>query len=244
MSPGESACHSIARVRRGTTKMSRQKAGCWLPEVLQLAVLQTRGVYLRTSWLVPRIGRQGRIIWMMKNAVQRHWTSFFCAGMWPGDKNCHATRWWARALRGEVSGVENRQVVSPPVRTNVWLGRSPHPIRQGSAAQGSHRASVQPSESPYSHPAGGSPARAPRHWRGDPNPTWQGFHPAGSIAQGSHRATFSRAGLSAPSHPVGGCRVGRTFSRAGLPGVSEHPRPDASWSADENLDNFGAGAVN
>ena len=224
--------------------MSRQKAGCWLPEVLQLAVLQTRGVYLRTSWLVPRIGRQGRIIWMMKNAVQRYWTSFFCAGMWPSDKNCHATRWWARALRGEVSGVENRQVVSPPVRTNVWLGRSPHPIRQGSAAQGSHRASVQPSESPYSHPAGAGPARAPRHWRGDPHPTWQGSHPAGSIAQSSHRATFSRAGLSAPSHPVGGSRVGRTFSRAGLPGVSEHPCPDASWLADENLDNFGVGAVN
>ena len=122
----------------------------------------------------------------------------------------------------EVSGVENRQVVSP-LRTSVWLGRSPHPIRQGSVPQSSHRASVQPSESPYSHPAGGSPARAPRHWRGDPNPTWQGFHPAGSIAQGSHRATFSRAGL---------------------PGVSEHPCPDASWLADENLDNFGVGAVN
>ena len=45
------------------------------------------------------IDRQGRIIWMMKNAVQRHWTSFFCAGMWPSDKNCHATGWWARALR-------------------------------------------------------------------------------------------------------------------------------------------------
>lgn len=172
-------------------KMSRQKAGCWLPEVLQLAVLQTRGVYLRTSWLVPRIGRQGRIIWMMKNAVQRHWTSFFCAGMWPGDKNCHATRWWARALRGEVSGVENRQVVSPPVRTNVWLGRSPHPIRQGSAAQGSHRASVQPSESPYSHPAGAGPARAPRHWRGDPHsylaggPTRQGQSRRAPIGQRS-----------------------------------------------------------
>lgn len=120
----------------------------------------------------------------------------------------------------EVSGVENRQVVSPPQDERL--------VGQVSAP----------------HPAGGSPARAPRHWRGDPNPTWQGFHPAGSIAQGSHRATFSRAGLSAPSHPVGGCRVGRTFSRAGLPGASEHPCPGTSWLADENLDNFGVGAVN
>jgi len=92
---------------------------------------------------------------------------------------------------GEVSGVENRQVVSPPVRTNVWLGRSPHPIRQGSAAQGSHRASVQPSESPYSHPAGAGPARAPRHWRGDPHsylaggPTRQGQSRRAPIGQRS-----------------------------------------------------------
>lgn len=144
----------------------------------------------------------------------------------------------------EVSGVENRQVVSPPSgRASGWAGLRT-PSGRGSVPQSSHRASVQPSESPYSHPAGGSPARAPRHWRGDPHPTWQGSHPAGSIAQGSHRATFSRAGLPAPSHPVGGCRVGRTFSRAGLPGVSEHPCPDASWLADENLDNFGVGAVN
>lgn len=53
--------------------------------------------------------------------------------------------------------------------------------------------------------------------------------------------------VSAP-HPAGGlprwALTGRAFSRAGLPGVGEHPRPDANWSADENLDNFGAGAVN
>lgn len=100
----------------------------------------------------------------------------------------------------EVSGVENRQVVSP-LRTSVWLGRSPHPIRQGSVPQSSHRASVQPSESPYSHPAGGSPARAPRHWRGDPHPTWQGSHPAGSIAQGSHRASVQPSRSVCPLPP-------------------------------------------
>lgn len=100
----------------------------------------------------------------------------------------------------EVSGVENRQVVSPPLRTSVWLGRSPHPIQQGLVLR--ERRVI------------GEEIRIP---------IWQGSHPAGSIAQSSHRATFSRAGL---------------------PGVSEHPCPDASWLADENLDNFGVGAVN
>ena len=149
------------------------------------------GVYLRTSWLVPRIGRQGRIIWMMKNAVQRHWTSFFCAGMWPGDKNCHATRWWARALRGEVSGVENRQVVSPPVRTNVWLGRSPHPIRQGSAAQGSRggerpaeRVSAFPSSRGWSCASAASMARRSAFLSGR-GPTRQGQSRRAPIGQRS-----------------------------------------------------------
>ena len=121
----------------------------------------------------------------------------------------------------EVSGVENRQVVSPPSgRASGWVGlRTPSSRGQSCASAASL-------------------ARRSAFLSG------RGSHPAGSIAQSSHRATFSRAGLPAPSHPVGGCRVGRTFSRAGLPGVSEHPCPDASWLADENLDNFGVGAVN
>ena len=140
----------------------------------------------------------------------------------------------------EVSGVENRQVVSPPSgRASGWAPSGRGLSRRALTGRASSRASLH-----IPIQQGGSPARAPRHWRGDPHPTWQGSHPAGSIAQGSHRATFSRAGLSAPSHPVGGFRVGRTFSRAGLPGASEHPCPDASWLADENLDNFGVGAVN
>lgn len=54
----------------------------------------------------------------------------------------------------EVSGVENRQVVSPPSgRASGWAGLRT-PSGRGSVPQSSHRASVQPSESPYSHPAG------------------------------------------------------------------------------------------
>lgn len=144
----------------------------------------------------------------------------------------------------EVSGVENRQVVSPPQDERlVGQVSAPHPAgglsRRALTGRASSRASLH-------IPIQQGAVLRERRVIGEEIriPIWQRSHPAGSIAQSSHRATFSRAGLSAPSHPVGGCRVGRTFSRAGLPGASEHPCPGTSWLADENLDNFGAGAVN
>lgn len=73
------------------TKMSLD-ADCRLSEGLQV-VLQTRGMY-RCYQLASTLHRSaGWIIWMMKNVVQRHWVSVFCVGVWPGDKNCHATGW-------------------------------------------------------------------------------------------------------------------------------------------------------
>lgn len=124
----------------------------------------------------------------------------------------------------EVSGVENRQVVSPPPsgRASGWAGlRTPSGrglSRRAFTGRASSRASLH-------IPIQQGLVLRERRVIGEEIriPIWQGSHPAGSIAQSSHRATFSRAGL---------------------PGVGEHPRPDANWSADENLDNFGAGAVN
>ena len=144
----------------------------------------------------------------------------------------------------EVSGVENRQVVSPPQDERlVGQVSAPHPagVCPAELSQGE-----RPAERVSIFPSSRGAVLRERRVIGEEIriPIWQRSHPAGSIAQSSHRATFSRAGLPAPSHPVGGFRVGRTFSRAGLPGVSEHPCPDASWLADENLDNFGVGAVN
>jgi len=124
---------------------------------------------------------------------------------------------------GEVSGVENRQVVSPPSgRASGWAGlRTPSGRglpRRALTGRASSRASLR-------IPIQQGLVLCERRVIGEEIriPIWQGSHPAGSIAQSSHRATFSRAGL---------------------PGVSEHPCPGTSWLADENLDNFGVGAVN
>ena len=144
----------------------------------------------------------------------------------------------------EVSGVEDRQVVSPPQDERlVGQVSAPHPagVCPAELSQGerpAERVSIFPSSRGWSCASAASLARRSAFLSG------RGPIRQGSVPQSSHRATFSRAGLPAPSHPVGGFRVGRTFSRAGLPGASEHPCPGTSWLADENLDNFGVGAVN
>lgn len=144
---------------------------------------------------------------------------------------------------GGACGVENRQGMSPSSeRRLVGQVSAPHPAgglpRWALTGRASNRASLR-------IPIQQGLVLRERRVNGEEIriPTWQG-PPAGSIAQSSHRASVQSIRSVCPSHPVGGCRVGRAFSRAGLPGVGEHPRPDANWSADENLDNFGAGAVN